>query len=65
MSDKLRLEERLANARLLRAEANNRYLNESVVPYPKRDEHGRTPQDQFHFWSGVVETYEFLLGLRT
>lgn len=61
--DKLKLEERLANARLLQAEAHRRYVNDPVWPYPRRDENGRSPQDQWHYWSGVVDTYEYLVKL--
>lgn len=59
----LRLDERLANARLLQADWQANMSNPHAPAYTTFDEKGRNARDLYHFWSGVVETYEYLVKL--
>lgn len=63
MNDNLKLAERLANARLLRTGALQEYINDPSGPIRPLDEKGRTPQDRYHYWCAVVDTYAFLVDL--
>lgn len=63
MTDNLKLEERLANARLLRTDALQQHINDPSGQIRPVDEKGRTPLERYRYWCGVVDTYEFLVKL--